>query len=187
MQISIKTNFPDVQRRIDTLRAEIVQQATVRAVNGTLAQAKTRMSRAIRAEFNIKAEKVNASLRIERASYRGGVYRIEGKLESPTKRGRSINVINFEARKTGQGVSVKILRKGGRKVIKGAFIGNDGRTVFKRVDKARLPIVAVQTIDVQQMFTTKRINELVVRMINEKFPEIFDREVRYYTERFNRS
>ncbi len=143
MQISIKTNFPQIERRLAQLQHDVALKAGVRAVNGTLAQAKTRMSRAIRAEFNIKAAKVNASLRIERASYRGGVYRIEGKLESPSKRGRSINVINFEARKTAQGVSVKILRK--------------------------------------------RINELVIRMINEKFPEIFEREARYFTEKFNRS
>ncbi|EJL77345.1 hypothetical protein PMI15_04667 [Polaromonas sp. CF318] len=187
MQISIKTNFPAVDRRLGQLREDVALKAGVRAVNGTLAQAQTRMSRAIRSEFNIKADKVKAALRIERATYRGGVYRIEGKLESPTKRGRSINVINFEARKTAQGVSVKILRNGGRKVIKGAFIGNSGRTVFKRVDKARLPIVAVQTIDVQQMFNTKRIKELVLRMINEKFPEIFEREARFYTQKFNRS
>jgi len=187
MQISIKTNFPDVQRRIDSLRKEIAEQATPRAVNRTLDQARTRMSRAIRAEFNIKASQVNALLRVNRASYRAGVYRITGSLESPTKRGRALNVIHFEARKSAHGVTVKILRKGPRKEIKGAFIGNGGRTVFKRVGKARLPIQAVQTIDVQQMFNAKRVKELVMRMIEEKFPEIFEREARFYTEKFNRS
>lgn len=187
MHITIKHNFPEVQRKLDALQKDIAQKATVRAVNRTLEQAKTRMSRAIRAEFNIKAAKVNASLRVKRASYHGGVYRIEGMLESPSQRGRSINVINFDARKSARGVTVKILRAGGRKEIKGAFIGNDGRTVFRRVDKARLPIVAIQTIDVQQMFNTQRINALVVRMIEDKFPEIFEREARYYTERFNRA
>ncbi|MES2909872.1 MAG: phage tail protein [Pseudomonadota bacterium] len=187
MQISIKTNFPDVQRRMDGMRREVAEQATVRAVNRTLEQAKTRMSRSIRAEFNISTSKVNQSLRIERAKYHGGIYTVTGMLESPTKRGRSINLINFEARKTARGVSVKVMRKGGRKEIRGAFIANKGRTVFKREGKGRLPIVALQTIDVAQMFNTRRVNALVVAMINAKFPEIFEREAKFYTDRFNRS
>jgi len=54
-----------------------------------------------------------------------------------------------------------------------------------RVGKERLPIKALTTIDVAQMFNTKRINAKVVQMIEAKFPTIFANEVRYYTERFN--
>ena len=187
MKITITQNFPEVQRQLDKLREDVAKQATARAINRTLEQARTAMSREIRAEFNIPARKVNDALRVNRASFRDGLFRIEGSLESPTKRGRSLNLINFDARQTSKGVTVKVKKGGPRKLIPGAFIANDGRTVFRRVGKSRLPIKALQTIDVAQMFNTRRINAKVVQVMKERFPTIFEREVKFYTDRFNRS
>jgi len=186
VKITIKHNFPEVQRQLDQLQKDVAGKALASAVNKTMAQAKTSMSREIRNEFNISASKVGAALRVNKASFRNGLYRIEASLESPTKRGRAINVINFQARQTSAGVSVKIKKGGARKVIRGAFIANQGRTVFQRVGKARLPIKAVQTIDVAQMFNTKRINARVVKFMETKFPELFAHEAKFYLDRFNR-
>lgn len=185
MRFSVTTNFDDVARQLDDLREEVRNAATVRAVNRTLEQGRTAMSREIRAEFNIPAAKVNQALRITRAAFRGGVLNIEGVLESPTKRGRSLNLINFAARQTARGVTVKVRRDGPRKLIPGAFIANEGRTVFIRTGKKRLPIKALQTIDIAQMFNTQRINKRVVAFIESKFPEVLGREVKFYLDRFN--
>jgi hypothetical protein len=185
MKLEISANFADVAKQIDRLQKDIAAQATARAVNRTMEQAKTAMSREIRAEFVLPAAKVNQALRINRAIAKGGLFSIEASLESPSKRGRSLNLINFAARQTKQGVTVKISRNGGRKLIPGAFIANKGRTVFMRTGKARLPIKALQTIDVAQMFNTRRINAKVVQFIRDKFPEIFQREAKFYTDRFN--
>ena len=78
----------------------------------------------------------------------------------------------------------KIKKNGPRKLIPGSFLINDGRTVMIRVGKARLPIKALQTIDVPSMFNTKRINAKVLRFIEDKFPELFKNEARFFTERF---
>lgn len=185
MKLTISHNLQEVQQAIDRLHKDVAAQATARAVNRTIEQAKTAMSREIRAEFNISASKVNESLRINRATYKNGLYQIEASLESPSKRGRSLNLINFDARTTRQGVTVRIKKGGGRKLLKGAFIANQGRTVFRRVGKERLPIEALQTIEVANMFNTKRINACVVKFMLDKFPQIFEREARYYTDRFN--
>jgi hypothetical protein len=211
VKFSISTNFPDVQRQLAQLQDDVAKKAAARAVNRTLDQAKTAMSKEIRSEFNMAASKVSAALRVRNASYRNGLYRIEGTLESPSRRGRSLNLINFAERSismaaarkrmaAGEGGSYqlrgqtrqkqlelrfKIRKTGPAKVIKGAFIGNDGRTVFIRTGNARLPIKALQTIDVAQMFNTKRINARVVLMMQEKFPVIFEREAKFYTDKFN--
>ena len=185
MKLSITTNFPDVQRQIDALKEGIAKQATASAVNKVVAQAKTAMSREIRAEYNISAGKVNESLRITRATAKGGLLNIEATLDSPRKRGRSLNLINFSARQTAKGVTFKIKRNGPRKLIPGAFLGNDGRTVFIRVGKRRLPIKALQTIDVASMFNTRRVNAKVLQLIEAKFPDIFANEARFFTNRFN--
>ena len=189
-KITIKHNFPEVAKLQAQLEEEVRVQATARAINRTLDQGKTRMIRAITAEYNIKAGVVRESLRIISASAKQGYFRIEGILESPAQRGRSRNLIHFGAKQTPLGVMVQIKRNGPRKVIRGAFIANKsnqyGGTVFERRGKSRLPIDSIQSIGVPQMFNAKKVNEQVVRFLIDKFPEVFEREARYYTERFNR-
>jgi hypothetical protein len=187
--IVVKHNFPEVQRMLDQLQRDVAEQAMARAINRTLDQAKTRMIRAITAEFNIKASVVRESLRVRGASRKVGLYRIEGFLESPSQRGRSRNLIHFAAKQTSVGVQVQIKRVGPKKVIPHAFIARKdnqyGGTVFIRSGKSRLPIEAVQTIDVGQMFNARRVNDLVVAFMQDKFLEVFEREARFYTDRFN--
>ena len=72
----------------------------------------------------------------------------------------------------------QIKRGGGKKMIKGAFIGNKGRTVFIREGKERTPIRALSTIDVPQMFNAQRINAPVRKVMIERFPAAFKRELR---------
>ena len=78
------------------------------------------------------------------------------------------------------GVMVKIKRVGGKTLIRSAFIANKGRTVFKRTGPKRLPIEPVQTIGIPQMFNAKRITEVVLQLVEDDFPQQFDREARYY-------
>lgn len=182
MQITIQTNFPEVHRLMGQLRQDIATKATARALNRTVEGARTDMSREIRSEFNLTAAYVRQRLSIRRASAVAGL-RLTAELRGGDGKRRSANVIAFAARQTSKGVSVKIRRDGGRKVISGAFIANKGRTVFMRVGAKRLPIKAVQTIDVPQMFNTQRIRSRVVRAIEAKFPAIWAREASYYLQR----
>ena len=66
------------------------------------------------------------------------------------------------------------------------LIGNDGRTVFRRTSSARLPIEPVTTVGIEQMFNQRRINATVVNVMRDRFPAIFQREVRFYLEKFNK-
>ena len=185
MQLSITTNFADVKRQLNTLSEDIGKKATASALNKVVMQGKTAMSREIRAEFVLSAATVNQSLRISRARASGGRANLEANLSSISKPGqRGLNLIHFQAKPTAKGVSFKVRRNGPRKVIPGAFIGNDGRTVFIRKGKQRLPIKALTTVDLQGMFKTKRINAKVVAMIEAKFPAIFANEVRYWLSKF---
>ena len=197
MKLTISTNFEQVSRSLDRMREDVGARALASALNRTLEQARTAMSREIRQEFNMPAAKVSAALRVRRASFKAGRFRMEAVLESPSKRGRSLNLINFAARQTRQGVTVKIKTTGGRKVVKGAFIANKGRTVFERVPGKRMAsrkwggkhgekIRPVQTIDVPQMFNTRRINAAVVAAMQARFPAIFERELAFALSKFNR-
>ncbi|KQT10978.1 phage tail protein [Ramlibacter sp. Leaf400] len=213
MDVSIKVDLGGAFAALDLLQADIRERAAVSAINKTLAKANTNMIRAITGEFAVTAAYVRERLRIKRARYEAGKAVITGELFAGSRRGRSANLIRFveksvslaQARKrmkAGEGGSYllrngvqvtkalelrfKIKRSGPAKVIKGAFIGNDGRTVFIREGASRLPLKALSTIDVEQMFNTKRINQVVVRAIEQDFPGIFAHESKFYIDRFNR-
>lgn len=188
MELKISTNFPEVQRQIDRLARDVADSALRSAVNRTMAQGQTQMVRAIAGEFNLAQSKIREKLFLRKAGFKAGRLGVEATLESKTPGGRrrAINVINFGARTTQRGLTAKIRRSGGRVVVHGqGFMGNKGRTAFVRVGDKRLPIKPLQTVDVPQMFNTRRINAPVVAFIRRKFPELFEREARYYTDRFN--
>jgi hypothetical protein len=196
MQISIDTNFPQVAKALRQFGTDIADKATVRALNRTIEQARTRMSREIRAEYAIDARSVRERLKIKRAFIYGSRRSIEAALYVTPGRGRSLNVIRFTARQTAQGVSVRIRKAGGRKLLRGAFIANAGRTVFFRLPGTEMTtkprkwggqhddqLKPVSTIDVGQMFNAKRINAAVVAAIEDIFPRVFERELAFYAKK----
>lgn len=187
MRFDIKTNFPEVQRALAQLQSDVARKATASALNKTVALARTAMSHEIRAEFVLPAAKVSQALRINKAKASGGKFALQASLESPAKRGRSLNLANFLVGKgtNSKGVRIRIKRGGPIKTIPGAFLINSGKTVMIRVGKRRLPIKALQTIDVAQMFNTRRINIKVLKVIEQRFPEQFANEATFFTNKFN--
>lgn len=200
MQITIKNNFPSIQKRLGQLSDDIRDKALASALNKVTDQARTQMTREITKEYNVKAAYVRDRLKITRARWNKGAVAMQATLTGSGRNGRSrsANVIAFleksvtlaQARKRGKSGTLaqlhfQIKKSGGKKIIPGAFIGNKGRTVFIREGKARLPIKAVRTIDVPSMFNQRRINATVTQLIKDKLPSIFERDVKFYTDRFN--
>jgi hypothetical protein len=207
--VTIKTNLLEAVGWLDQLQADVRDRAAVSAVNKTMAKANTNMVRVVSREFNVSAGYVRDRLRIEQAKFTGGKAVITAALVGSGKRGanliafveRSVTLAQAKKRmKAGEGgtrklgaatvvkalqLRFKIKRGSPAKAIPGAFIGNNGRTVFIREGKARLPIKALTTIDVPQMFNTRRLKDQVVRAMEQDFPDIFAHELKFYTDRFN--
>lgn len=190
--ISISHNFPEIQKQLSQLSASVGSRTMVKALNTTVGQGKVQMAKQITQEYRVSSAEIKKRLEVSRASSKGGTYRFEASLSATKKaKGRSMNLIAFEtgaltkrtAKKIGRANAVgqlgfQIKRGGGRKVIPGAFIGNQGRTVFIRTGKGRLPIKPVNTIDIPQMFNTRRINQVVRQVMLDRFPANFQRELR---------
>ena len=207
MQLTITSNFPDVARAIDKVRADLAEKATARALNRTIEQARTQMGREIRSEFRVDTAYVSARLRIKRATFKGGQLSLTAVLDAQDKP-RSANLIRFlegsvtlaQARKrekagTKRDLFVKVKRGGSAKRVANAFIGNKGRTIFTREPGTKMAsrkwggkhgeqIRPLQTIDVAQMFNTKRINAAVVAAMQSRFPAIFERELAFVLSSF---
>ena len=182
METSIRIDLSgvaEVDRQLARLRGAELQKALYMAMNKTGAKAQTQADRMIRERFNISRDQVRGSFVFTRAKQgttgAEAVLRIFG---SPTKVGRSMNMVRFlersvtlaEARKRVNKLRFKILRRGGGlKTIDGAFLGNKGRTVFERTGAARRPIEPVQVIGVSQMFNTRTIREKAMITLEREY------------------
>jgi hypothetical protein len=71
--------------------------------------------------------------------------------------GQLLSILYFKFKK--KSASKQIAKEGDKSA---PFIGNQGRTVFRRTGKSRTPIESVQVIDVPQMFNTAALNQSVL-------------------------
>lgn len=94
---------------------EDAPRALVRSINKTLPGVRTDMTAVIYDQYNVTKTKIRSTFSIKKAS-----------LGQPSgivaTKGRHLNLIEFAARQTQKGVTVKILRQGARKLFIGAFI-----------------------------------------------------------------
>lgn len=190
ISLSIKADFKDVQRSLDKLSLDLQKRVVPAALNKVVAKAKTEMKQQITGEFNLKSAEVNERLRVIKAGRSLNKWLAVLDPFASRKRGRSLNMIHFlenkttlaEAKSRRAGGTVnqlhfKIKRVGGKKLVEGAFIGNKGRTIFVRTSGDRLPLKALSTIDVPQMFNTKRIQSKVLARIEKEIQVEFDRAI----------
>lgn len=194
--ITIRDNFPEVAAKLKRLGNDIGNKALVRSLNATIDHGKTQMARTISQEFRITVGAAKDRLKVSKASAKGANVRFEVQLE-PTRpaKGRGMNLIHFVTRipkRTKKGmlgqVQLQIKRQGGRKTIKGAFVATNRKTtgtaLFVRTSKSRYPIKTLTTVDIPQMFNTKRINATVVKVMREQFEKNFNRELDKVTQGF---
>ena len=200
-RLSIQSDFRDVQRMLERLSDDVRNRATGRALNKVVEQGRTEMVRRIAAEFVMTQREARERMRIRPARFARGKLQLEAELFVSNTGRRSLNLIRFVQRSVtlaaarraaragtlrtqGRGnralpLTFRIKRVGGVKTLKGAFIANKGRTVFRRMGQGRLPIEGVQTIDVGQMFNTRRINAAVIARIKAQLPIVMAQEVRF--------
>jgi Prophage minor tail protein Z (GPZ) len=180
--LNVKADIGRVSREIG-LFGKNMERATASALNKAIAQGKTRMVKEIKAEYNLTATRIRQRLAIRRA-YASGRVRLSAELKGTGK--RAMNIIAFVkgTPKRRAPVYVQIKTAGGKKRLDDrSFVGNQGRTVFRRVGAKRLPIEPVRTIDVPQMFNQKRINKIVRDVMQQDFARILTSEARYYARR----
>lgn len=203
MRVSTRIDFSQALKKLEGLPEKVQQKAIIATINRVAAKARTEMKRQIGAEFNVKAGDINSQLSVSKANKSQNV--VQAVLSSFGKRkGKtSRNVMLFDARqvegkgrpkqvrvqfkdgswrtikvKEGGGVSVKIKRNGGRKLIPHAFIANKGRTVFIRKEDGT--IKGVETIDIPNMFNTRRIYANVLEKIRADLIAETDRSLKYF-------
>lgn len=197
--INIRHNFPEVSAQLDRLAKDVGDKAMRSALNATVRQGNTAMARQISKEFRVTVKQAKDRLVVDYARNKGNL-ELKVSLSATRPVGfdgsqRGMNIIHFVTRlptrrkngKLGQ-LMFQIKRTGGQKYYKGAFVATNrktgGRSVFVRLDKARLPIAALTTIDVPIMFNTRRINSVVRQIMLDRFKINFRRQLRAVTKGF---
>jgi hypothetical protein len=191
MKLNIRPDFARAQRYLALVPVALREKAAARAMNRAIETGRTRMTRAIGAEFRVPAATVRERLSLRRASAARGRLSLEATLAAKGK--RSFNVLRFlersvtlaaakRRRKAGtlNRLFVQIKRGAGRKPLpEGSFVqtARGGTAVFRRVGgKGSRRIEPINTIAVPQMFNTRRVKQIVVRAIREVFARRFQHE-----------
>lgn len=198
IRISVRNNFPEVAKQMQRMGEQAANRAMAKALNATVEQGKLAMARQISSEFRVSIREAKERLLVKRARNKGAL-QLEAVLQAATKaKGRGMNLIHFVAggipQRTAKGklrqLGFQIKKSGGRKQIKGAFVATNRKTggtaVFIREGKGRMPIKTITTIDVPQMFNARRINQVVRKVMLDRFAINFKREARAITKGFAR-
>lgn len=195
MRVDVRHNFGDVAKRLGQLADDVRDKALARTLNKVAQSAAAYAATRMADEFNVTKREARSKIRIYLASRKAGEHYLESVIfVESAKRGRGLNLIRFVKGARSRGgrgrrqLKFQIKRNGSAKAIPGAFIGNDGRTVFIRQGKSRLPIEALTTIDFAQMFNAAgrkpgaaNVKGMTIQYIERRLPIVLEQEIKFVT------
>jgi DNA-binding protein len=173
--------------RIEAVHRDKIGKATVRALNRAIDTAQTIANRKIRERYNVKAAVVRKAMKKKRA-HLGQAYAV-AELEIT---GYRIPLMAFGAswtRKMQPGASFRVLKGGGRKSVRGAFIAtmkSGHRGVFRRSGKfgrnknPKLEKIAeMYSVSLPQQFRNRVVQVAVRLATREAFSKNFAQQLKY--------
>lgn len=178
------TDFKSIRNKFDP---KTVDRALNLALNVASRKARVQISKDVRETYTVKARDLTKAVSIKKITsgrgryarlvlYRGNVLGLDK--FSPTKR-----VIRTDAGKR-RGVSIRIRKDRGRKIVRGAFSADvHGVKVFRRTSEARPPIKRLFGPSVPQMVSNKLVIDQVSRDVNINLAAEFNRQMIRLTQR----
>lgn len=109
-----RSDVDAVSRALSGIRGG-AETAIMRAVNRALTGVKTDMAKETAKVLNLTQKRIKKDITVSKANKTT----LAGKV---TSKGKPVNLEQFKAKQKKKGVSVKVMKSGGRKTIPGAFI-----------------------------------------------------------------
>jgi hypothetical protein len=161
--------------------SKTIEKATVRTVNELGRGLSTKLVKDARSEYNIKSSELKSYIKTDRADKSDTTF-------SMTITSAPLSLSKFQMRektfrtKRGKrkGVTVKVLRKKSRKVVRNGF--STGKQIFKREGKGRLPITKLTTLSAPQMFKENSIAH-GYEEVEAKLPKVYERNLNFYGQK----
>ncbi len=167
MQLEVK-GLKELKEAIDPKR---YKKIATRVLNKLGSQGKTAISREVRNTYNIKRDRLDSGFYMRRATWENLAVLLRYS-------GRTPGLQRFDARRTNRGVTVKVRKSSGRRVVQGAFMPKRIIGVYKREGKERFPIKRLYGPDVPGMVNTVG-EDAAQRVIDEKANKILAHEFEY--------
>lgn len=167
-----------------------MEKVTARAINHTIAKAKTQMKKTVGKDYYIKQSDVDKTLKIKKASWTNpfatitsksrvlGLDKFKVTVRNGTVRAAISKLEGYKERKGGFIANVKNFSGGswrkekGRSIFTPNFSHKGGARVFKRVGKKRLPVKSLYGASVPGMISSKNIivnlNKFVIIETNKR-------------------
>ena len=161
-KITVRHELKALHKELTKTRRVIVPKAAQRALNRTGEQVQSAAITVVAKDMGIKKKDAKRAIRRTKAT------KLVKKVEI-ISRGRPLNLKAFGARRTKKGISAAPWGK--RRVFRGTWIGNDGKTVFKRVGKSRQPIRGVYGPGVAGSFDEAR--PVMLKVFRDRWPGNF--------------
>jgi hypothetical protein len=179
-KIDIRTNAREVVLELQRLGEEFTEKACARALNRTATTVRAEAARRIGQVYNIKSSAAKDHMVIFRAHRKRLVAAI-------VARGRPIPILQFDARQTRAGVTVRI-KRGARKRIPEGFIatmrsGHRGVFIRQRAGgerAGRLPIEEIFSLSLPRAFTARAVMDTIARIAVTRSAEVLAQELRYF-------
>lgn len=149
------------------------------AITRAATAAKTQASKATIKKYYVKSESVKNSLKISKKNTRA----ITANLRSE---GNVIPLILFDTSpkaetKNNQKVFARVMRKGGKKFVPGAFIVRGKKSnelqVVRRIGKDRRPLEVLYGPSIPQMIGNEKIMDSIILCANETLEKRLDHEL----------
>lgn len=163
-----------LNRFLEDVHNAAAKQALPSSMNRSVTKLRTRVRRRISQQTGVKQKDINSLFLLRKAS-RNYLFASLG------LRARTPNAIRFGARETKKHLSVRTFRK--QQKIKTGFIGNQGRTAFKREGKGRLPIRPVFGPNVARAYGAPKHRRVYTRYLRAVFSKEFDARYAYFAKR----
>jgi len=175
--LTVRLDTAALERDLAKLSDAVAARALARVLNRVIVSVRKEASRLVREELNLRAGDVLKLLSVRRARAREA----SAELHVAAK---PAGLILYGARQTRRGVSVKVKRRGARKVVQSAFIAtmpkSGHRGVWRR-DKgaARLPISELFSTALVQYLDDDQVLRRLIEVAERRFAEEMQREIAY--------
>lgn len=177
MPIVVEVDTRKVTEALQAIGENLAGRALRRAIARSTDAATTAGSRAVREDLNVSAAGAKRAMRVRKTNIEGLIY----------ASARPSGLVNFGARTTKRGVSVKIRRGGARELFRHAFIaaGKSGNVqVFerKRVGSGfakRLPIRSLNTASIASQLQ----KDQAIRRMRDAAAQVFETTLQHELSR----
>jgi hypothetical protein len=181
--IGIEVNAKQIKRLTEAVgkaRKNLPRELAA-AVNSVSKKTRISIGRRIRQTINLKKADAEKPIKIKKTATAQAPVGVVS-IDRETRAGLQ----HFAARQNARGVSYKISKQGGRKLVAGAFMGprpgvlapklNGG--VFKRVGKSRQPIVKLYGVSPYGAYAKNNMSKAEVEFINKSLMTEMERRIK---------